>query len=213
MAFLNIFNAMAIPASSKVCKIIAFSEIIAGRTFFFFLHSSAFCIFYAFSVFLLVLKRRQKPNETAKKTRRNSEKNVRKDLLKLVETETAKTLGNGDISTNRRYLLLFQISSNNFTQVEDPGMGRIMFADFLFFVLFACINFSFCCLSRFSMFNQLIVCLLSVETFNCLVTSGSNDFQARLGLLCRLGRHCAGEPGGPVQHRGHGKTVTVSHGP
>ena len=40
-----------------------------------------------------------------------------------METETAKKTGNGENLGNRRYLLLFRISSDNFAQVDYPGIA------------------------------------------------------------------------------------------
>ena len=39
-----------------------------------------------------------------------------------MEIETAKKTGNGENLGNRRYLLLFRISSDNFAQVDYPGI-------------------------------------------------------------------------------------------
>jgi hypothetical protein len=39
-----------------------------------------------------------------------------------VETEAAKKTGNGEHLGNRRYLLLFRISSDNFAQMGYPGI-------------------------------------------------------------------------------------------
>ena len=49
-----------------------------------------------------------------KKNQRNSEKDPTKRRTQNVKTETAKKNGNGDFLGNRRQLLLFRISSDNF---------------------------------------------------------------------------------------------------
>jgi hypothetical protein len=51
------------------------------------------------------------PDETAKK---NPTKRRKKSRSQNVKTEAAKKTGNGDILGNRRQLLLFRISSDNF---------------------------------------------------------------------------------------------------
>ena len=84
-----------IPASSNVCKIIAFSGIIAGSIFF--------CLrtvfeFLSFCMCLPVLKRRKNPT----KRRKNPTKRWKKTRAQNMEIETAKKIGNGENLGNRR---------------------------------------------------------------------------------------------------------------
>ena len=71
---------------------------------------SKFCIFVPLHVFAGV-EMAKNPNETAKKP--ETAKKSRTQNVKT-ETETAKKTGNGDILGNRRQLLLFRISIDNF---------------------------------------------------------------------------------------------------
>ena len=83
-------NEYVIPASSNVCKIIAFSGIIAGfRTDF---------AFFSCCIRLPVLKRRKNPT----KRRKNRTKRRKKSRTPNVETETAKKTGNSENLDNRR---------------------------------------------------------------------------------------------------------------
>ena len=92
---------MCIPASSNVCKIIAFSGIIAGGTFSAAKHVLHFLSFWfilhVFADFETANKPNEaakKPDETAKKSRAQNDQNV--------QTETAKKTGNGENLSSRR---------------------------------------------------------------------------------------------------------------
>ena len=84
-----------IPASSNVCKIIAFSGIIAGGIFFC-LRTDFAC--FSCCICLPVLKRRKNPT----KRRKNPTKRRKKSRAQNVETETAKKTGNSENLGNRR---------------------------------------------------------------------------------------------------------------
>ena len=92
---LNMYIYIYTPASSNVCKIIAFSGIIAGDMFF---CPRASFVFFCLCTCLPVLKRRKTPTNS-EKTRRNGEHKIRTQNAK---TETAKKTRNGDILGNRR---------------------------------------------------------------------------------------------------------------
>ena len=98
-----------LPQNIFQCKIIAFSGTIAGEMFF--LPVSKFCICLPLHVFAGV-EMAKKPNETAKKPDETAKKSRSHNVK--TETETAKKTGNGDILGNRRQLLLFRISIDNF---------------------------------------------------------------------------------------------------
>ena len=86
---------MHIPASSNVCKIIAFSGIIAGGIFFCLRTDFAF---FSCCMCLPVLKRRKNPT----KRRKIPMKRQKKLRAQNVETETAKKTGNSENVGNRR---------------------------------------------------------------------------------------------------------------
>ena len=83
-----IYIHMHIPASSNVCKIIAFSGIIAGGTFF---CCQTIFAFFVISMCLPILKRRKNPTKRRKKSRTQN-----------VQTETAKKTGNDENLSSRR---------------------------------------------------------------------------------------------------------------
>ena len=91
----NIVVHIYIPASSNVCKIIAFSGIFAGGIFFCLRTDFAF---FSCCICLPVLKRRKKPT----KRRKNPTKWRKKSRAQNVETETAKKTGNSEKIGNRR---------------------------------------------------------------------------------------------------------------
>ena len=90
-----IYIHMHIPASSNVCKIIAFSGIIAGGTFF---CCQTIFAFFVISMCLPILKRRKTPT----KRRKNPTKRRKKSRAQNVQTETAKKTGNDENLSSRR---------------------------------------------------------------------------------------------------------------
>ena len=80
---------ICIPASSNVCKIIAFSGIIAGGTFF---CCQTIFAFFVISMCLPILKQRKTPT----KRRQNPTKRRKKSRAQNVQTETAKKTGNDE---------------------------------------------------------------------------------------------------------------------
>ena len=93
--FLVVTAACVIPASSNVCKIIAFSGIIAGGTFF---CCQTIFAFFVISMCLPILKRRKTPT----KRRKNPTKRRKKSRAQNVQTETAKKTGNDENLSSRR---------------------------------------------------------------------------------------------------------------